>query len=65
MKYYIVCSNDGSEASKRCSTLKEAKKEMRDIIKEDKQLGLDAGDIDYYIIEREETDTSISEREIR
>ena len=49
--YYKVLSNDGSEASKELKTLREARREKKDIIKEDlEEFGIQPGDIHYYIV---------------
>ena len=57
MTYYQVLCNDGCEVSEKVATLKEARKELRDIILEDKkEFGLSEGDIDYYIVKIVETD---------
>ena len=48
--FYVVEANDGCQVSKELGTIKEARAELKSIIKEDKEeFDLDAGDIDYYI----------------
>lgn len=47
--YYIVCCDDGLEVSNELATLKAARKELKEIIKEDEDMGISKGMIDYYI----------------
>ena len=63
--YYKVLANDGAEQSKELPTLKAARQELKDIIKEDIELGLAEGDIDYFIVKYTEQDGAIYEEEIR
>ena len=63
---YQVMSNDGCPQSIEFKTLKEARQEMRRIIKEDKEeFGLEAGMIDYYIEKKVETEDTIYYEVIR
>lgn len=65
--YYIVCCNDGCELSKELPTLKEARKELKSIIKEDTELFEEDSTklINYYISKIVETDTTKQESEVR
>ena len=64
--YYLVLANDGVEVSNPMKTLKQARQEMRDIIKEDEhEFGLAEGDIDYYIVKCVEKNGTVTEEEIR
>ena len=47
--YYQVFTAGECEASKPCKTLREARIERREIIQEDRALGLEPGDIEYEI----------------
>lgn len=60
MTYYYIEVNDGVKWSNDLKTLKEARKELKDIIKEDiAELGCGVGT--YRIIKCVETETTISE----
>lgn len=48
--YYIVECNDGSPVSDELRTLKEARKYIKEVKAEDRKLGLEDGDINYYIV---------------
>lgn len=64
--WYMVLANDGTEQSKELKTLKEARAELKDIIREDvEELGLAEGDIDYYIVKYTEDNGTIYEEEMR
>lgn len=59
-KYYVVESNDGSPISKEISTLKEARKYMKDVIREDvEEFGFNEDDIDYQIVKYIQTEDTI------
>ena len=47
--YYIVEANDGCQIGIEQATLKAARQELKEIIKEDRAEGLEDGDIEYYI----------------
>ncbi len=51
--YYIVECNDGSPVSDELGTLKGARNYIKEVKAEDRELGLEDGDIDYYIVKHE------------
>lgn len=58
--YYYIEVNDGVQWSNELTTLKQAKKELKDIIEDDKQeLGCGVGT--YRIVKCVETDTTYNE----
>ena len=58
--YYKILSNDGCPQSEEISSLKEARDELREIIKEDEdEFGIHEGEIDYYIEKYTETENTI------
>lgn len=64
--YYVVEAGDGSAISKELNSLKDARKELKLIIKEDKEsFGLDEGDIDYQIIKYTDTGDTVYYEEVR
>ena len=56
--YYVVEANDGAPQSRELATLKEARKELKELLAEDKKNGID-GLFDYYIAKYTETDDTI------
>ncbi len=58
--YYIVESNDGCQAGTEQATLKAARQELKEIKQEDKNAGLEDGDIEYYIMKYTETESKIN-----
>jgi len=56
--YYIVECNDGSPVSDELETLKEARKYIKEVKAEDRELGLEDGDITYYIVRHEIKDNT-------
>ncbi len=63
--YYIVECNDGSPVSEELGTLKEARKYIKEVKVEDRELGLEDGDINYYIVRHEIKDNTDYESIIR
>lgn len=63
--YYIVECNDGSPVSDELETLKEARKYIKEVKREDRELGLEDGDINYYIVRHEIKDNTDYEEIIR
>lgn len=64
--YYIVCANDGCQVSKELGTIKEARAELKSIIKEDwDEFELEEGCIDYYIVKCTESGNAISEEIVK
>ena len=63
--YYIVECNDGSPVSDELETLKEARKYIKEVKAEDRELGLEDGDINYYIVRHEIKDNTDYETIIR
>lgn len=62
--WYVVEANDGSPQSQELATLKEARAELKSIKAEDKELGLEDGDIDYYIAKYTEQDGKLYIEEV-
>ena len=64
--YYMVMANDGCQVSKELGTIKEARAELKSIIKEDMdEFKLEEGCIDYYIIKCIESGNRISEEVVK
>ena len=64
--YYMVMANDGCQVSKELGTIKEARAELKSIIKEDMdEFGLEEGCIDYYIVKCTESGKTISEEVVK
>lgn len=64
--YYVVEANDGCQVSDKLDTLKEARKQLKEIIEEDKdEFDINEGDIDYYIMKYTETDDVLYWEEIK
>lgn len=62
--YYIVEANDGCQIGIEQATLKAARQELKEIIKEDRAEGLEDGDIEYYITKYTETDSTVSYKRV-
>ena len=64
--YYMVMANDGCQVSKELKTIKEARDELKSIIKEDwDEFELEEGCIDYYIVKCIESGNKISEEVVK
>ena len=64
--YYTVLANDGCPQSKELPTLREARRELKSIIEEDKkEFDINPGEIDYYIEKCIETDDTIYSEIVR
>ena len=57
--YYIVESNDGCQASTEQPTINAARQELKEIKQEDRNEGLEDGEIEYYIMKYTETDDTV------
>lgn len=63
--YYVIETSDGCPYSRDLSTLKEARREKKYLIKQDKEeFGLNEGDIGYHIVKYEETEDTVYYTEI-
>lgn len=64
--YYVIEANDGCQVSKELGTIKEARAELKSIIREDMdEFGLEEGCIDYYIAKYIESGNTISEEVVK